>query len=88
MSDCRDWTRIANPGQSVGWRCNTHGDGPYVGDSSPYLCRVGRAEETERILQDLIAELRDMGGEYDSGWAPLIPVADRAESRLREVQGE
>ena len=40
------------------------------------------------ILTDLIAELRDMGGEYDSGWAPLIPVADRAEARLREVQGE
>ena len=56
--------------------------------------RVSRLESgavvsNERaILVDLIAELRDMGGEYDSGWAPLIPVADRAEARLREVQGE
>ncbi len=56
--------------------------------------RVSRLESgavvsNERaILVDLIAELRDMGGEYDSGWAPLISVADRAESRLREVQGE
>lgn len=47
-----------------------------------------RATQYERILTDLIAELRVMGGEYDSGWAPLIPVADRAEARLREVQGE
>ena len=49
-----------------------------------------RATQYERILTDLIAELRD---------CPVIPIvavdqeplrdmADRAEARLREVQGE
>ena len=51
------------------------------------LLRAAATERhaTEAILADLIAELRVMGGEYDSGWAPLIPVADRAEARLREI---
>ena len=39
-----------------------------------------------RILLDLIAELVDMADQgLDSGWAPLYEVADRAETRLREV---
>lgn len=91
---CRDWTRIENPGQSVGWRCNTHGDGYYVGDRSPYLCRVGRAAETVRILTDLIAELRNAVAEAEAIEARLVNIrsidrlADHYESRLREVQGE
>ena len=47
------------------------------------------------ILTDLIAELVGMADQgLDSGWAPLWwraivhEVADRAEARLREVQGE
>ncbi len=51
-------------------------------------CHECRATQLATILQDLIAELRDMGGEYDSGWAPLIPVANRAEARLQEASGD
>ena len=93
---CRDWTRIENPGQSVGWRCNTHGDGYYVGDRSPYLCRVGRAAETVHILTDLIAELRGQADIWQEGdinedrWdypaMMLRAHADWAEARLRELE--
>ena len=83
---CRDWTRIENPGQSVGWRCNTHGDGYYVGDRSPYLCRAGRGAETVHILTDLIADLR--GRHADCTTCYTKRALDRAEARLEEVQGE
>ena len=40
-------------------------------------------------LIDLIAELRGLADTgVDSGWAPLLGVADRAETRLKEVTGD
>ena len=45
--------------------------------------------ELNWVVQDLIAELVGMADQgLDSGWAPLYEVADRAEARLKEVQGE
>ena len=46
-----------------------------------------RATQYERILTDLIAELRDIYEDMGGGW-DLKEATDRAEARLREVQGE
>ena len=44
-----------------------------------------RATQYERILTDLIAELRDIYEDMGGGW-DLKEATDRAEARLREVQ--
>ncbi len=65
------------------------GDGYAAGFSDGYDQGREQGDNDARvILQDLIAELVGMADQgLDSGWAPLIPVADRAEARLREVTG-
>lgn len=44
----------------------------------------------ERILRDLIAELRGLSTDSDDEWSRVVAgdMADRAESRLREVTGD
>ena len=51
-----------------------------------YSAGVQLATQYERILTDLIAELRDWDSYYCK--AAAADIADRAEARLREVQGE
>jgi len=46
-----------------------------------------RATQYERILTDLIAELRDIYEDMGGGW-DLKEATDRAEARLREVCDE
>ena len=49
---------------------------------------VAKNDTTLAILQDLIAELRGMPGFLSTQRSAVERLADRAEQRLREAQGE
>ena len=99
---CESWRRKAtycNGQEDAIDFSPTSGDGYVAGFSDGY--DQGREQgdnDARAILTDLIAELRQASGDdrwihlpdghYCTPVLPLAVAADRAEARLREVQGE